>query len=224
MSATAVVVDNGEPLLERSLLSLHDQTVKPYIIVASGPKTDLELARSLADEVLPPQSGIGRARVRGILKANSEYVLSCDSDTFYSPTYVEEAVNYLSTFGEFGFNFVKAGSIHPHEENVLGRIETLAVMLYPYEFCLAFRKPAFIELGIHECDYSNPRIDIGHYLVTRTITTVNPRMECYTRLPTKFVSDLAEYAPSIVLSSIPAGLAAGLVLLSVLGKGSPALE
>ncbi len=88
---TVVCVDNGEPNLEWSIKSLRDQTVRANIVIAAGPKTDVELAKSLADYVVGPISGIGRARVTAILKYGDDVIVSCDSDTIYDPRYIEYA-------------------------------------------------------------------------------------------------------------------------------------
>jgi len=58
-NVTAIVCDNGEPSLKQCLLSLRGQTLKPEIVVASGPKTNLEVAEKYADRVLKPVVGIG---------------------------------------------------------------------------------------------------------------------------------------------------------------------
>jgi len=181
-AVTAVVVDNGEPDLEECLLSLRDQTVEPYIIVASGPKTDMELAKSLADEVLPPESGIGKARVKAILKAESKYILSCDTDTVYYPYYVEAAENSLRR------NHFVRGIFYPKDEIGFWNTVEQWLVFVPYEFCLAFRKDSFMNLEIHKEDYSNPRQDIGYYIWAKlTPVLIEPTMVCYTRLPTKAV-------------------------------------
>lgn len=182
---TAVVVDNGEELFEQSLNSLIDQTLRPYIIVASGPKTDMELAESLADEVMEPVEGMGRARVNAILASYQDYVFSCDSDTIYAPSYVEEGVRFLNTAP---FGFVKAGCINPLSDipDIYAIAEAwVSSLIWPYEFSLAFKRQAFLDLNLHRKRYDG-RLDIGHYIPLSMVPS-NLFMMCWTRLPTWFV-------------------------------------
>jgi len=184
--AVAVVVDNGEELLEQSINSLLDQTVRPYIIIASGPKTDFELAESLADEVMEPVEGMGKARVQAILASYQDYIFSCDSDTIYAPNYVEEGLKFLSSpFTLTGF--VKAGCINPLPDTIdvyMIAEAWHASIIWPYEFSLAFKRQAFLDFGLHNREYWG-RIDISHY-VNFPIPS-NPFMICWTRLPTWYV-------------------------------------
>jgi len=92
---TAVCVDNGEPTLEQCIQSLRNQTVKVRVVVATGPKTNMELAKSLADAVIGPFDKIGVARVTAILKHGDDVIVSCDSDSIYDPHYVEYALEDL---------------------------------------------------------------------------------------------------------------------------------
>ena len=206
----AVVVDNGEPMLERCVESLRDQSVPVRVVIAAGPRTDMELARSLADEVVGPAEGIGRARVEAILRASEEYILSCDSDTVYHPMYAEAAVRALRLFPA-----VRAGTVLPHqgEESWLGLLEgLLATKLFCYEFSLAFRRDAFISAGIHEVNYEAPRADIGPHVCARLLPVPVPDMVCWTRLPTNYARRLVtDYAYPIAGAAIPVAVASGVV-------------
>ena len=214
-SAVAVVVDNGEPLLEECVDSLRNQTVPVRIVIAAGPRTDMELARSVADEVVGPIEGIGRARVEAILRAREEYVLSCDSDTVYHPSYAEEALKALRLFPA-----VKAGTVlpRPGEETWLGLIEGLVVTkLACYEFSLAFRRSAFIDAGIHLERYGHPRADIGLYVCRRLLPVPVPSMVCWTRLPTHYTRrTVTDYAYPAIGAAVPVAAATGLVALNEL--------
>jgi len=183
MDAVAVVVDNGEELLEQSLRSLRKQTVRPYIIVASGPNTDFRTAERYADEVLEPEDGIGKARVKAILSSDQEYIFSCDSDTVYAPNYVEEGIKALKIF-----DIVKAGCINPYDDHDLIAVAEawVASFAYPYEFALAFRRGKFFELGLDRQKYEG-RLDIGHFIPLFTFIPSIPTMVCWTRLPTLYV-------------------------------------
>lgn len=213
----AVLVDNGEPFLERSAKSLRNQTEKIELWIAPGPKTDMELAKSLGDVIMPPERGIGKARVNAILNAESDYILSCDSDTEYAPNYAEIALQDLKLLP-----VVKAGIIlprkdYPEDDLLLAWLEAISHLLVPYEYCLAFRKSAFLNAGIHLFDYeSNPRADIGFGIHVRMSPLLSdPRMVCWTRLPTKgalMVRD--EFLPSMLGVVVPYGALGTLVLVA----------
>jgi len=135
MSISAVVVNYNEPTLERCLQSLSQQTVKlKEIIIADGGSSEeqLEIARQYG-KVIGPIKGIGRSRVEAILKAESDYILSCDSDTIYDKRYAQYALENLREV-----NAVRAGTILPLEwTEPLALVET-ALSLFPaYEFCYA---------------------------------------------------------------------------------------
>jgi glycosyltransferase involved in cell wall biosynthesis len=212
---TCILCDNGEPLLARCIASLRGQTVKPEIIIASGPKTDLELARRLGDKVLDPIEGIGKARVNAILEAPSEYIISADSDCLYNRRYCEYALEDLQNYP-----CVKAGWIYPIEPNPLGYLESISSFLIPYEFALAFRKSTFLNAGIHLEDYSAPKMDICRPTLFKLYPHIDFRMVVFSRLPTKLVRTVAEYAPQIALASTPLLIAPGALMLSELSKHS----
>jgi glycosyltransferase involved in cell wall biosynthesis len=200
--ASAVVVDDGEPNLERCISSLRNQSFPlDEIILASGPKTDLDAAKKLADHILEPIEGIGKARVQAILEAESDYILSCDGDTVYDVRYAEFALEDLWA----GAKAVRAGVILPLSwENLLSFLETAFQLIPPYEYALAFRKSAFLNTKIHLEDYSNPRTDIGIYVITRLGWLPDFRMMCWTRLPTYWAVYMANnYLPSALVGLTP---------------------
>jgi len=215
MGVVAVVVDNGEPLLERCLQSLSNQSINVRIVVAPGPRTDLRVAEEYADRVLEPVDGIGRARVNAILSVQDEYILSCDSDTIYHPRYAEVAVNALQLFPA-----VRAGTVLPHEgeETWLGLIEgLLSTKAFCYEFALAFRRSDFLQAGIHLEDYSSPRADIGAYVCSRLMPPPIPTMVCRTRLPTYYAKRLVnDYIYPAIGASTPITVASSIVALNEL--------
>jgi len=212
---TAVVVDNGEPLLEKSIESLRDQTERVNkIIVVGGDKTDYELARAIADEVYGPiTKSIGDARVCGILKAEDEIILSCDSDTIYPPEYAEICVTELREH-----EFVKASRAEPVDGYSDNPLRNALIMLeqqfYPfvyYEHSLAFRKSAFLSYGLHEFEFQCKYQDIGYPLMLTKLVPVIPieDLMCYTRLPTRWWTDVlyAQGVPIMMASSIPSTIA-----------------
>lgn len=212
---TAVLTDNGEPLLEKCLDSLWNQTVRPEIIVCAGPKTDMELANKYADEVIEPVDGIGKARIKGILEASGDYIISCDADSIYDKHYCEYAIQDL----QMGLNYIRAGTILPHELKETSTIgEMILTQIIPYEFSLAFNKNDFIKRGLHKKDYSKPRVDISTYLYTEKILVFpDYRMVVWTRLPTygaRFIEK--NYLTSIVLGLSPLFTVGGLIGLSKL--------
>jgi len=194
MAVTCVVVDNGEPQLEACLNSLRDQTVKTRIVVVGGPETDYELAKSLADEVYGPIKGIGNARVHGVLKADSEFILSCDGDTIYYPDYAEQAMNALVEH-----DFIKAGTVYPQRKTPLGDLEIkVSYPIIPYEHILAFRRSAFIVNGLHTFDP----------IVVKTISVARiPEMKAAVDVPTRYAVWVLKVAPCFVLGSAAVGLA-----------------
>lgn len=206
---TAVVVDNGEILLEHCLQSLRRQTVPVEIIVAPGPKTDLAIAEKYADRVMPPVAGIGKARVQAILEALTPYILSCDSDTVYDQRYAEYALLDLKTF-----NAVKAGSIRPLEGSPLAWIEVATQSAFAYEFSLTFRKKAFLDAGIHKLEYGHPKNDIGRAVLSRLLPFPDPRMICYTRMPTYHAELAAPYLPIALLGLAPITVSMGVPLIN----------
>jgi len=170
---TCVLVDDGEPNLERCINSLRNQkNVETEILLCGGAKTDYRLAKKLADRVFGPIHTIGRARVKGILEASSNYIVSCDSDSIYDSRYTEYALENLRQA-----NAVKAGTILPLEWlDGLALVETMFSLLPPYEFAYSFRRSAFLAANLHKEDYDSPRSDIGWYLAWRLLPRLDPRM------------------------------------------------
>lgn len=211
MSVTAVYVDNGEPLFEKSLISLKNQVNE--IVVCPSSKTDLELAKKYAHTILPAMDGgIGRARVKGIEAAEGKYILSCDSDTTYDRKYADIAVQDLQMF-----RAVKAGSISPYESTLESQFEAVTMPLFAYEFSLAFRKDDFIRSNIHKCDYSYGLSDIGFHVLAR-LPPVLPdyKMKCQTRAPTRLGHGfIKEFLPAIAGIVLTIG---GIAALPVLGE------
>jgi len=177
---TAVCVDNGEPTLEQCIQSLRNQTERVRIVVATGPRTDAELAKSLADEVIGPFDRIGVARIAAILKHGDDIIISCDADSIYDPRYAEYALEDLRES-----NSVKAGSIYPlpghyYLESI---IEPNLLFFMPYEFSLAFKRSLILSRLPSDWEQSSPRWDIGMLTVPFMIDN---RMRVWTRLPTYY--------------------------------------
>jgi len=199
---TIVCVDNGEPNLEWSIKSLKDQTVGARIVIAAGPKTNIELAKSLADYVVGPISGIGRARVTAILKYGDDVIVSCDSDTIYDPHYIEYALDDL----QFA-NAVRAGTIYPLNPSVEGWFEALMTPLIPYEYALIFKKQYLLSRLPSNWGSLGYRWDIGWLLLPYTI---DARMRLWTRLPT--------YGGTIAINTAKLGIVATLSALPFIIK------
>lgn len=215
----AVVVDDGEPTLEKCISSLRSQTIPVRVVIAAGPKTDMALAERLADKVYPPIIGIGKARINAILNEEAEYIISCDSDSVYESRYAEYALEDL----ESGAKAVKAGIILPLEwNNLLALLESSFSPMIPYEFALAFRKSEFLKLGlVEEAErVSDPRWDIGWRVVTGLNALPDPRMVVYTKMPTYSTNYVAQnYAPSLLAGAlIPIGTVSTVVGASELTK------
>jgi len=209
---TAIVVDNGEPLLEKSVESLRDQTERVHrIIIVGGDKTDYELAKAIADEVYGPVTkSIGDARVYGVLKANDEIIISCDSDSIYPPEYVEVCVRELKEH-----DFVHAKNAEPVDgysdnpiKNTLILFEQTIYPYIPYEHSLAFRRSAFLANDLHKIDFKIHREDIAIHMLRKLIPFVPIDITCYTRLPTNWVVEASTVLPLLstatAIASLPA--------------------
>ena len=213
MKASCIVVDDGEVTFEECLKSLRNQSVRDIeIIVAPTENTNLEVARKYADIVLEPMRGIGRQRVAAILKASSNYIISCDSDSIYDVNYVKYALEDLKLFP-----VVKAGTILPLKPSILGYVESLCSPVIPYEFSLCFRKDVFLQHGIHLLNYDvDPRRDIGPPLMFKVGFVNDPRLVVWTRFPTKGANMVAnEYLLSMVFAAIPGSVIGGSILYDV---------
>jgi len=216
MKASIVVVDNGDPNLEECLKSLRNQSVKDVeIIFCPGPKSNLEVAKKYVDTILPPMVGIGKSRIRGILAAKTNYIISCDSDSIYSRDYVKIALEDLKLFP-----VVKAGTILPLKPSNLGYVESLCSFIIPYEFALSFRRDVFLEHKIHLFDYdSDPRRDIGPPLMQKVGFVNDPRLIVWSKLPTtgaKMIAD--DYSLSILMSGVPGAVVGGTIIYNMLNK------
>jgi len=202
---TAVCVDNGEPTLEQCIQSLRNQTVKVRVVVATGPKTNMELAKSLADAVIGPFDKIGVARVTAILKHGDDVIVSCDSDSIYDPRYVEYALEDLRVSDS-----VKAGSIYPLPGHYYleSLIEPNLLFFMPYEFSLVFKKSLILSRLPRDWEQASPRWDIGMLTVPFTI---DYRMRVWTRLPTYYGTRIIA---GVKLAGVGAAAALPLLLIA----------
>lgn len=216
---SAIFLDNGEPLIEKSVESIVRQVDE--VVVASGPKTDLALARRLANVVTEPTPGTGTARVQGILASSGDIVLTCDTDTIYSRGYAEAAARQLRRYSS-----VMAGRIMPYEDPVPGSlawIESTAAWAIPYEFALGFKRDALERSGILEKRYTNPRLDIGPWVARRLPPIPVFSMSCRTRMPTYYAKLLASYMPAVAGASIPLAVVGAPLIWSQVRSGIESL-
>lgn len=197
LRVSAVVVHKDEPLLERCVLSLREQTERVEVVVADGGSSPerLEAARNLADKLVVEPGPIGRTRVRGFLEASGEIILSCDADSVYCPTYAEEARRSLSEARAVRGVLRPLGSASP-----LALVDLVAQHAFVYECALALRRSAVFEAGLHELEFTNPRADVGQWVLSRLAPPVNPRMVVWTRLPTWHAVALAKLAGGLALA------------------------
>jgi len=217
MKPVSVVVDNGEELLEKCIASLRNQTVEPRVVIAMGPRSDRELCESLADKVYGPFKGIGEGRTYAIVKEKVDYIVSCDADTVYIPEYVEYALQDLKTF-----TAVKAGVILPHKPSPLGVFESAIHHLIPYEFSICFRRNVFLQYKLHLEDYSWEKADFGYYMFRKGwFPTIDPRMVCYTRFPTRGAKQLSKYLPAAIGALVAATLPLAPAIINELNKVLP---
>jgi glycosyltransferase involved in cell wall biosynthesis len=203
---SAVMLDNGEPTLARSVESVARQTAGvDEIILVTGPKTDWRAVEELSYKyqlrVIGPVGRIGYGRYLGILKASGDVVMSCDSDTIYSEDYLEHALGDINR----GFQLVKAGVVYPLDaSNPLWIVDHMVFLITgAYEFGWVFRRGEMLSV-ITERDvkaFMNiPKIDLGRRPTSRLKSTINYNMKCWTRLPTFFTR---EYLPPAVAATTP---------------------
>ena len=203
---SAVCVDNGEPTLERCVKSLRDQPVKVEVIIAAGPRTNMEIARSIADKVVGPIDFIGLARLEGVKTASSDFIISCDSDSIYGEGYVQYALEDLQRF-----NAVKAGTILPLDPSIDGYVESLFSRLIPYESGIGFRRQALYDiLRVFPFTPFNRRADIGWHVLLLN-PRIDPRMVVWTRMPTTGFRQLSVTLPRIIAIASAVGIPLGLI-------------
>jgi glycosyltransferase involved in cell wall biosynthesis len=212
---SVVLVDNGEQLLERSVASIRSQTARPHeVIIAPGPRTDLDLARRLADTVLEPCDSIGYARYLGLLRASGDVVMLADSDTIYGENYLRYALEDISR----GYQLAKAGTVYPVEpSDPLWFFEHMLFAIGgAWEFGWVVVREELLRLLTPELveRLRNPRADLGHIaywnplasLDLRLRSTVDHRMVLWTRMPTHFTRSylVPAVGATLVTSVVPA--------------------
>lgn len=183
---SVIMVNLNSPRIETALRSLRDQTHSPNeIIVCDGgsSRDNLEIATSLADRVYTPLRGIGNARVYGVLKAAGDVIVSADSDTYYPPSHIETALEYLDR--------AVTGPIIPHQETPEARMESMMSFVIPkvapivYEHNLVFRRDLFLKAGLHRVRYPG-RLDIGPAIASTMLPTFVRDMPVRTEMPTSW--------------------------------------
>jgi glycosyltransferase involved in cell wall biosynthesis len=215
VKVACVVVDNGDPHLSSTVQSLLRQSRKcDEIVLAPGPKTGqatIEDMKALGVRVLDPVEGIGKARVKAILSTDADIIVSCDSDTLYYESYVEEAVKTLMK----GYRAVKAGTVEPHKWSLGALLELPIATLLPYEFGLAFWRTEFLKTSAVRAaqETSNRLWDIGPIVsMEMQPVAINPRMKLRTRLPTHAARHLINtWAAPVLATAVPAAIAATIV-------------
>jgi len=222
---TAVIVNYNEPLLERCLRSLADQTIECELILVDGGSSEeqLELAREYCDLVLREKVPcIGRQRAHGVKRAKGKYIISCDSDSVYRRDYAERAVEWLQSH-----EWVRAGVILPHEPSPEALLESSIAYWPPYEFAFAFRKEAFERLGLtNPAIYRHRYDDFSVHFPPHVIGTWvfhlfiprNPWMQVYTRMPTRNFKRILEFGPIAAGGLIPPGFSLGTILVNELSR------
>jgi glycosyltransferase involved in cell wall biosynthesis len=215
VKVACIVVDNGDPHLLNTVQSLLRQTWKcDEIVVAPGPKTDptiLETLKNLGIKVLDPVEGIGKARVKAVLSTDADIIVSCDSDTLYDESYVEEAVKTLVK----GYKAVKAGTVEPYKWSLGALFELPLATLLSYEFGLAFWRTEFLKTSAVKAaqEVNNRLWDIGPIVsMEMQPIAVNPRMKLKTRLPTHAVRHIIKtWTTPILATATPAAIVATIV-------------
>lgn len=100
---------NKQATIERALLSLSDQTKKPYeIIVVNDGSTDnslviLERFKSEHPELVlrvmcQTNQGVSAARNHGIAAVTSEYIAFLDGDDTYEPRFIEQIADLIDRY------------------------------------------------------------------------------------------------------------------------------
>ncbi len=208
MKISAVLIDNGSELLEKSLNSLVNQTMRPQIVFVGGEKTNYEIVYSMLDKndkIIKNIKGIFKARLTGILKSDSSNIVSCDSDTIYFPDYVENAYNALKN------NYwVKAGTVYVIKEDSLSNnirkylekfIATSSFLPIYYEHLLAHKKESYFKL-LNLSSYKIIKLLQGDRFDTASLLTFNlvpvkkvKSMKAYVNFPTFYFRVLTSLKP-----------------------------
>lgn len=105
---------NGSAFIERALLSVYSQTIKPdeIIIVNDGSKADeAAFLEALANKykfslINKPNGGQGSARNAGVAASKSDFICFLDQDDFYLPKHIEILKNAIPLDDSlFGFAY-----------------------------------------------------------------------------------------------------------------------
>lgn len=85
---------NEEKYLSRTLESLQSQTVSCEVLVVDSNSFDKtrDIAKSYGCKVILSQHGKLNARHEGILQAKADVIVSCDADTIYPETWLENTI------------------------------------------------------------------------------------------------------------------------------------
>ena len=185
MTLSAVVLNKDEPSLRECLESLRVQRVSEIIVVDGGSAPEqIDLMKEFGAKVIF-EKGFGRARVKGILAARNDLIMSCDSDTWYNPNYSEVAEEILSSAT------AGTGPVYPKDPNAVGaKVESFWSTLpkgYVYEHNCILDRDAFIRAGLHSLPYFS-YFDIGYPVGIVMDPRFDRRLWCKTRLPTRFLS------------------------------------
>jgi glycosyltransferase involved in cell wall biosynthesis len=186
---TAVVVNKNEAKgLELTINSLRNQETPVEIVVVDGGSTDgsWEIATSMADKAVRGYGlGMGLDRVIGIKQASGDFIISCDSDAIYPQHYSTLAKELLTKYCAW------TGPIYPKDSKDwkrLAELESLgshfvSIAPFCYEHNLIFKKSVFLNLGLDKLPYLS-RFDIGVPVKIFMRPDYEPRLYCYSRLPT----------------------------------------
>lgn len=191
LSAVVLCRDDLHGLRE-CLESLSHQKHLSEIVVVDGYSTDgsYEYANEHANTVIQ-ERGFGRARVRGILEAKHDSIMSCDSDSIYPPHYSEVAEEILSYWT------AGTGPVYPKDPDVPGAKIESSFSSFPkgfvYEHNCVIDRDAFVRAGLDCLPYFS-YFDIGYAVGLGMDPIFDRRLWCKTRLPTRFLSVPAKLA------------------------------
>lgn len=157
MFSIVVPAYSEEAFIERSLLSIRNQTYRDYeLIVVVRPSTDRteEIARKYADRVIiEKEAGLGNARNVGTANAKGEVIVFVDADTIVPPTLLEKlnevfkdgrVVGIIPKFYVYDKS-VKGATVYLML-NALAKIVTKVKVLF-YGMFIAIRKGTLLRVG-----------------------------------------------------------------------------
>ena len=162
MISVVIPLYNKEDCIKKTLDSVLNQSYKDFeVIVVDDGSTDrsAEIVASITDPriklVRQKNGGPSVARNRGVKEATEEYIAFIDADDIWSPEYLKEMTDLLTSFPDaviWGFNYaeIKNGEAERTETVVFRGYVNERWDSFPFFFCSSStccRRTSLLELG-----------------------------------------------------------------------------